>query len=85
MTKSGKSARTLVLAVHAGEKLTAQATLVRDGKTLGKATGQLTGGPHTLRVAIPSAVAAGAATAKLTLADAVGNTKHLSRNVTVPA
>ncbi len=38
-----------------------------------------------LRVAIPATVVAGVATAKLTLADAAGNTKSLSRIVTVPA
>ena len=85
VAKSAKGARTLVLTVHAGEKLTAHASLVRAGETLGKATGQLAGGSHTLRVAIPANVAAGAATAKLTLADAAGNTKHLSAKVTVPA
>ena len=85
VTKSAKGARTLVLSVHAGEKLTAHASLVRDGKSLGKATGQLAGGLQTLRVAIPTAVAAGAATAKLTLADSAGNTKSLSKKVAVPA
>ena len=53
VTKSAKGARTLILSVHAGEKLTAHASLVRDGKTLGKATGQLAGGMQTLRVAHP--------------------------------
>ena len=85
VAKSAKGVRTLVLMVHAGEKLTAHASLVRDGKTIGKATGQLAGGAHILRVAIPTTVAAGAATAKLTLADAAGNTKSLSKKLTVPA
>jgi protocatechuate 3,4-dioxygenase beta subunit len=83
--RSGKTARTLVLSVHAGEKLTVHASLVRGGKTLGKAAGQLAGGTHTLRVAIPASVVAGAATAKLTLADAAGNMKSLTRSVAVPA
>ncbi len=85
MAKSAHGVRTLVLSVHAGEKLTAHASLVRDGKTLGRATGRLAGGTHTLRVALPTTVTAGAATAKLTLADAAGNTKSLTKKVAVPA
>ena len=85
VTRSAKGVRALFLSVHAGEKLTAHASLVRDGKTLGSGAGQLTDGAHTLRVTIPAAVTSGAATAKLTLTDAAGNTKTLSKQVTVPA
>jgi protocatechuate 3,4-dioxygenase beta subunit len=85
VTRSAKGVRILVLSVHTGEKLTAHASLVREGKTLGSGTGQLSGGAHTLRVTIPAAVTSGAATAKLTLSDAAGNTKSLSKQVTVPA
>ncbi len=85
VTRSAKGVRALVLSIHAGERLTAHASLVRGGKTLGSGTGQLSGGAHTLRVTIPAAVASGAATAKLTLTDAAGNTKSLSKPVSVPA
>jgi protocatechuate 3,4-dioxygenase beta subunit len=77
--------RTVVLAVHAGEKLTAHASVVRSGKTLGKATGALTPGWHSLRVSLADGVAAGAAVAKVALVDAAGNSKTLSTAVHIPA
>jgi protocatechuate 3,4-dioxygenase beta subunit len=85
VTRSTKGARTLVLSVHAGETLTAHASLVRAGNTLGKATGQLIAGTHTLRVSVPTGVTAGAATARLRLVDAAGNGKTLTARVTLPA
>jgi hypothetical protein len=51
---------------------------------LGKATGRLTGGTHRLKVALAKGVAAGAATLELTLADAAGNVKTLTKTVHVP-
>ena len=54
VTRSAKGVRALFLSVHAGEKLTAHASLVRDGKTLGSGAGQLTDGAHTLRVTVPA-------------------------------
>jgi protocatechuate 3,4-dioxygenase beta subunit len=77
--------RRLVLAVRAGETLTATAKLVRGATVIGKATGHLTAGSHTLRVAVPATVVAGAATLRLTLADAAGNTRVFTRHVHVPA
>ena len=50
-----------------------------------KATGQIPQGTHSLRVSVPSAVAGGAATAKLTLVDTAGHSRTLSTPVTVPA
>lgn len=76
--------RTLVLAVHAGEPLTAHASLVRGGKIIGRGAGKLTPGWHSLRVAIPAGASAGAATARLTLVDAAGNSRRLSEAVHVP-
>jgi protocatechuate 3,4-dioxygenase beta subunit len=73
--------RTLVLSVHAGETLTVHASLVRSGKTLGRGTGKLTPGWHSLRVSLPAGVASGAATARLTLVDAAGNSRRLSEAV----
>jgi protocatechuate 3,4-dioxygenase beta subunit len=84
-TQAGNGSRTLVLALHAGEALTARAKLVRGTHVLGHATGQLVAGSRLLRVAIPAAVAAGAATVKLTLADAAGNSRVLEKSVHVPA
>ena len=77
--------RALVLALHTGEALTARAKLLRGGKVLGHATGQLAAGSHSLRVAVPAAVTAGAATVQLTLADSAGNTRTLKKSVHVPA
>jgi protocatechuate 3,4-dioxygenase beta subunit len=73
----------VILAVHAGETLTAVATVVQKGKTLGRATGKLTPGWHSLRVGLPADTAAGAATAKLTLIDAAGNRRALSEAVQI--
>jgi protocatechuate 3,4-dioxygenase beta subunit len=77
-------ARSVVLTVHAGETLTATAKVRRGTKVLGKATGRLTGGTHRLKVALAKGVAAGAATLELTLADAAGNVKTLTKTVHVP-
>ena len=76
--------RTAVLDVHAGETLTAKARVARDGHVLGSATGQLTPGWHALRVALPAAAGAGAATASVLLADAAGNARTLSATVQIP-
>jgi protocatechuate 3,4-dioxygenase beta subunit len=76
--------RTAVLDVHAGEIVTARAKVTRDGAVLGAATGQLTPGWHALRLALPTAVAAGAATATVLLADAAGNTRTLQATVQIP-
>ncbi len=73
----------VVLAVHAGETLSATAAVARKGRTLGTATGKLTPGWHSLRVALPADTAAGAATAKVTLVDAAGNRLVLSEAVQI--
>ncbi len=84
VTRAADGARSLVLSVHAGEALTAHASLVRGGKTLAKATGTLAAGTHPLRLSIAAGVAAGAATARVRLVDPSGNSRALSRAVTVP-
>ena len=71
--------------VHAGETLTAHASLTRRGHLLAKAAGQLTPGWHALRIAVPSGVAGGAATARIVLADAAGNTRTLTKSVRLPS
>ena len=83
--RAANGSRSVVLSVRAGEPLTATAKLVRGTKVLGKATGRLTAGTHTLKVGLGRGVAAGAAKLQLTLADDAGNTKTLSRTVHVPA
>jgi hypothetical protein len=75
----------VVVSVKSGATATAHASLVRDGKTLAKATGQLTAGTHSLRMALGKGVAAGAATVKLVLADSSSDTLTRTRKVTVPA
>ena len=84
-TKAANSARSVVLSVRADETLTTTATVVRGTKVLGKATGRLTAGTHTLKVGLGRGVAAGTAKLQLVLADAAGNTKTLTRTVHVPA
>ena len=84
-TRAANGSRSVVLSVRAGEALTATAKLVRGTKVLGKATGRLTAGTHTLKVGLGRDVGAGAAKLQLTLADDAGNTKTLSRTVHVPA
>jgi protocatechuate 3,4-dioxygenase beta subunit len=76
--------RAVVLSVRSTESLTAHAKIVRGTKVLGQATGKLTDGTHALRVAVRSGTAAGAASLRLTLADAAGNTRTLTRAVTIP-
>ena len=85
VTKAANGARSVVLSVHAGETLTATAKVKRGTKVLGKATGRLTAGMHTLRVGLGNGVAAGTAKLQLALADAAGNSKTLTRTVHVPA
>jgi len=80
-TKAANGARSVVLSVRADETLTATAKVVRGTKVLGKATGRLTAGMHTLKVGIGHGVAAGTAKLQLVLADAAGNTKTLTRTV----
>jgi protocatechuate 3,4-dioxygenase beta subunit len=84
-TRAANGARSVVLTVHAGEPLTATAKVRRGTKVLGKATGRLTGGTHRLKVALGGGAAGGAATLELTLADAAGNVKTVTRTVHVPA
>src|SRR3954469_1888895 len=84
-TGAANGARAVVLAVHAGETLAATAKVRRGTKILGKATGRLTGGTHRLRGGLGQGATAGAATLELTLADAAGNVKTLTKTVQVPA
>jgi protocatechuate 3,4-dioxygenase beta subunit len=84
-TKAANGTRSVVLLVHTGETLAATAKVVRGTKVLGKATGRLTAGTHTLKVGLGNGLAAGTAKLQLVLTDAAGNTKTLTRTVHVPA
>jgi protocatechuate 3,4-dioxygenase beta subunit len=84
VTKAANGNRTVVVSVKTGGAATAHASLSRDGKTLSKATGQLTAGTHSLRMAVGKGIAAGAATVKLTFADS-SETLTRTRKVNVPA
>jgi len=81
---SGTSRR-VVVTVDAGETLTATAKLLRGTTVVGSATGHLTAGVHTLRVAVQPSAAAGAVTVQLTVADADGNRRILTRRLQLPA
>jgi protocatechuate 3,4-dioxygenase beta subunit len=83
--RAANGTRTLILTLHSGEAVTARAKLLRGTKALGQARGQLAAGSHSLRVALPAATPAGAATVQLTLADAAGNKRVLTKSVHVPA
>lgn len=83
VAKAENGNRTVVASVKTNAAATAHATLVREGKTLAKASGQLTAGTHSLRLAIAKSVTAGPATLKLVVADSAGHTKTLKRAVTV--
>jgi protocatechuate 3,4-dioxygenase beta subunit len=76
--------RTVVVSVRTNETATAHATVTREGETLAKATGQLTAGTHSLRIALGKSVAAGPATLKLVLASK-GDTVTRTRKLAVPA
>jgi protocatechuate 3,4-dioxygenase beta subunit len=82
---AANGSRTVLVNVHAGEPVTAHATVTRDGRVLARATGHLTPGWHSLRVAIPSGVASGPATARIVLADAAGNTRALTAALRIPS
>ena len=85
VTQAANGARSVVLTVHAGETLTATAKVRRGAKVLGRAAGRLTGGTHRLKVVLAKDATAGAATLELTLADAAGNVRTLTKTVHVPA
>ena len=84
VTKAANGNRAVAVSVRTNGSATIHASLVRDGGTLAKATGQLTDGTHTLRLALGKGVPAGAATVKVVLA-ANGGKVTRTRKVTIPA
>jgi protocatechuate 3,4-dioxygenase beta subunit len=83
VVRAANGTRALVLSVRAGEAVTARARLLRGSRVLGGATGKLAAGTHSLRVAVASGAAAGTATAEVTLVDAAGNRRVVTRTVTL--
>ena len=59
VTKASNGNRTVAVSVKTNRSSTAHASLLRDGKTLAKAAGQLTAGNHTLRMALGKSVDGG--------------------------
>lgn len=78
-------ARRIRVRLKATEAITAALTVTRAGKTVARLTRELTAGTHTLNVAVPRRVSAGAATVRVKLTDASKNTKTATRTVHVPA
>jgi protocatechuate 3,4-dioxygenase beta subunit len=74
--------RVLVASVETSGTATVHASLVREGKTLARATGHLTAGTHSLRLALGKTVAAGPATLELVF---TGANLTRTRKVSVPA
>jgi protocatechuate 3,4-dioxygenase beta subunit len=82
--RNGKRHRLLKLKLEAGEKVTAEAKLVRGKQVLAKAEKQVDAGRSKLRLAVDAQADPGPATLKLALEDAAGNRKTVKRTVTVP-
>jgi protocatechuate 3,4-dioxygenase beta subunit len=84
VVKAANGNRSVLIELHAGETLTARATVTRRGRVLGGAAGRLTPGWHPLRVALPAGAGPGSATAKVVLVDESGNTRTLTAVVRIP-
>jgi protocatechuate 3,4-dioxygenase beta subunit len=77
------SGRQVKVGVIGTDAVTAVAKVTRGGRTLATRTVELAAGTHSFRVPIGAKVAAGAATVKVVLTDAAGNTKTATRTVHV--
>jgi protocatechuate 3,4-dioxygenase beta subunit len=84
VTKAANGNRTVAVSVRTNGGATVHASLVRKSETLAKATGHLTAGTHSLRLALGKGVNAGPATLKLVLAGSSGTVTR-TRKLTVPA
>jgi protocatechuate 3,4-dioxygenase beta subunit len=77
--------RELLLGVKTGERIAAEARLLRGGRTVAhKRIGALAPGRRNLAVPIGDATPAGAAQLRLTLTDRAGNTRTIRERVHVP-
>ncbi|OJU83353.1 MAG: hypothetical protein BGO11_19965 [Solirubrobacterales bacterium 70-9] len=77
--------RELVLGLKAGERIAAEANLMRGGRSVAhKRIAALAPGRHNLAVPIGDATPAGAAQLKLTLTDRAGNSRTIRKRVAIP-
>lgn len=75
-----RAKRRVVARLHTGEPVSVEAALLRDGRTLGSATGRLGSGGGVVRIGVAGAKP-GRALLRLTVTDAAGNTVTLDRTV----
>lgn len=87
-TKMGRTAagtRILRMNIKTTETATVVARIKRGSKTLRKrSVSNIAAGSHRYQMSIPSKWAGGRATLDLTVTDKAGNTKHLTKIVTIP-
>jgi protocatechuate 3,4-dioxygenase beta subunit len=76
--------RLLRLKLRSDERITAEARLVRGGRTLARRRRRIGPGRSRLRLALPGAVEGGPARLRVELGDAAGNRKTIKRTVHVP-
>jgi hypothetical protein len=77
--------RELLLGLKAGERIAADATLLRGGRTIAqKRIAALAAGRRNLAVPIANTTAAGAAQLKLTLTDRAGNSRTVRHPIQIP-
>ena len=77
--------RELLLGFKAGERIAAEAKLMRDGRTVAhKKIAALAAGKRNLAVPISDATPAGAAQLRLTLTDRAGNSHTVHKRVQIP-
>jgi hypothetical protein len=82
VTKAENGSRTVIATVTTDKAVTVHASLVREGKTIARATGHLTAGTHSVRVALGKSTAGGAATLRLVFA---GENVTRTRKLSIPA
>ena len=83
MLRTALGARRLKVKLKATEPVTVTARLTRGGKTLATRKTTISAGTRTVAVPIGASIKRGAASLRITVADASGNTKSYARTVTV--
>jgi hypothetical protein len=81
--RTAAGTRQVRMRIKNGEPIALKAKMTRSGRTLASKSGTLAAGTHTVKLTLPSRVKAGAAAVKLTMTDALGNTKTVMRTVHV--
>jgi len=78
--------RELLLGLEAGERIAAEAKLLRSGRAVAhKRIGALAPGKRNLAIPIAAATPAGAAQLQLSLTDRAGNSRTIRKRVTIPS